>query len=135
MSLARPEIRRLQGRRIAAKHQGGFTLVEVLAALLIFSLSIVGLTHAGTQSAQAVSIINEKTLAGVAADNILIRARLTPLRPGTQRGETEQMGQTFRYTLTTSETQAPEFYRLRVEIRRGEAEQIILSRDAFRGRS
>jgi general secretion pathway protein I len=126
---------RCQNALARQKHQGGFTLVEVLAALLIFSLSIVGLTHAGTQSAQAVSVINEKTLAGIAADNILIRARIQPLRPGTQQGEAAQLGRVFSYTLTTSETEAAEFYRLRVEIRRGEEEQLILSRDAFRGPS
>lgn len=135
MMFSRPDSRYNAAPDKIVDPQGGFTLVEVLAALLIFSFSIIGLTHAGTQSAQAVSIINEKTLAGIAADNILIRARMEPLRAGKQSGEAKQMGRSFRYTLTTSETEASGFYRLRVEIRRGEETQIILSRDAFRGQS
>ena len=38
--------------------EDGFTLVEVLAALLIFSFAIIGLTRAGTESVRAVSVLN-----------------------------------------------------------------------------
>lgn len=116
-------------------HTRGFTLIEVLAALLIFSISIIGLTHARTQSIKAVSVIDEKNLAGVIADNALIRARMRPLRAGTQSGETVQMGQRFNYSLITQETSVKDFYRITVTVNREGNDYIILSRDAYRGPS
>ena len=53
----------------------GFTLVEVLAALLIFSFAIVTLTHSGAESVRAVSVLEQKTYAGIVADNRIVRAR------------------------------------------------------------
>lgn len=118
---------------MARKNENGFTLVEVLAALLIFSLSIIGLTHAGTQSAQAVSVISEKSIAGIVADNALIKTRLKPLKIGIEKGQATQMGQSFLYNVTTAKTATPNFYSVSVAIRKDGFEQIIMSRQAFRG--
>jgi general secretion pathway protein I len=115
-------------------HENGFTLVEVLAALLVFSLSIIGLTHAGTQSAQAISVITEKSLAGIAADNVLVRARLMPLKLGTVKSEQSQMGQDFLVTVTTEKTESPDFYTLTAEVKIEGGTQILISRQAFRTR-
>ena len=111
----------------------GFTLVEVLAALLVFSLSIIGLTHAGTQSAQAVSVISEKSLASVVADNALIQARMQPLKLGAASGSEVQMSQTFTYTVTTTKTAIDNFYSLDVRVKRDGSEHVIMTRQAFRG--
>lgn len=117
----------------APRTDRGFTLVEVLAALLVFSLSIIGLTHAGTQSAQAVNVIEQKSLAGIVADNALISARQYPLKLGTIDGEAEQMGRSYSYTLTTTQTEVSGFYALQVNVREDGSEQILVSRKAFRG--
>lgn len=117
------------------KSEQGFTLVEVLAALLVFSLSIIGLTHAGTQSARAVSIISEKSLAGIVADNALIKARIQPLKIGTAEGQETQMGQSFFYKVTTTRTPIENFYNLTVSVQRDGFDQTILTRQAYRGES
>ena len=54
--------------------EAGFTLVEVLAALLIFSFAIIGLTHSGTESVRAITILEHKTYAGIVADNRIVQA-------------------------------------------------------------
>ena len=115
------------------RDDAGFTLVEVLAALLVFSLSIIGLTHAGTQSAQAVSVISEKSLASVVADNALIQARMQPLKLGAASGSEVQMSQTFTYTVTTTKTAIDNFYSLDVRVKRDGSEHVIMTRQAFRG--
>lgn len=115
------------------RDDAGFTLVEVLAALLVFSLSIIGLTHAGTQSAQAVSVISEKSLASVVADNALIQARMQPLKLGAASGSEVQMSQTFTYTVTTTKTAIDNFYSLGVRVKRDGSEHVIMTRQAFRG--
>ena len=116
-----------------ARTERGFTLVEVLAALLVFSFAIIGLTHAGTQSAQAVSVISEKSLAGIIADNALVKSRMRPVKIGTENGTETQMGREFSYIVATTKTPDPNFYSVDVTVRKDGAEQIIVSRKSFRG--
>ncbi len=115
------------------RNDHGFTLVEVLAALLVFSFAIIGLTHAGTQSAQAVSVISEKSLAGIVADNALVKSRMRPVKLGSEKGAETQMGRDFLYTVTTAKTQDPNFYTVDVSVRKDGLEQVIVSRKSFRG--
>jgi len=91
------------------------------------------MTHAGTQSAKAVSVISEKSLAGVVADNALIQARMQPLKLGAASGSEVQMSHTFTYTVTTTKTAIDNFYSLDVRVKRDGSEHIIMTRQAFRG--
>jgi len=110
----------------------GFTLVEVLAALLIFSFAIIGLTRAGTESVRAVSVLKDKSYAGIVADNQLIRARIVPLEIGVKTGEESVNGKLYDWRVETSETESADFYRLIVTVNEAESEQVIISRTAFR---
>ena len=110
----------------------GFTLVEVLAALLIFSVSIVGLTHAGTQSTRSAFAIEMKSLASLVADNQLIVARTARLETGTQSGQSVQMGISFDYSLIIEETEQDGLYRMTVTVNRQDEEQVLTTRTAFR---
>ena len=112
----------------------GFTLIEVLASLLVFTFAIIGLTHAGTQSAKGVTVLDEKMLGGVVADNVLITARRGTLQPGTERGEAAQMGREFAYVREISPLNDNGLYRITVNVRKKsstEDEQVIVSRTAF----
>lgn len=110
----------------------GFTLVEVLAALLIFSFAIIGLTRSGTESVRAVSVLQDKSYAGVVADNQLIRARIQPLEVGTKTGEETVRGKIYEWRVETSKTESDGFYRLIVNVSAEEAQQVIITRTAFR---
>lgn len=110
----------------------GFTLVEVLAALLIFSFAIIGLTRAGTESVRAVSVLKDKSYAGIVADNQLIRARMAPLEVGTKTGEESVSGKAYNWRVETSTTESSGFYRLIVTVSDDETDQVIISRTAFR---
>lgn len=111
----------------------GFTLVEVLAALLVFSIGIIGLTQAGTQSAKAVSAIDNKTLASIVADNQLILARREPLRLGSESGTETALSRQFEYSLETSRTETPAFYRMTIKVSMSGQNQVMIERTAFRG--
>ncbi len=111
----------------------GFTLIEVLAALLVFSIGIIGLTQAGTQSARAVSAIDNKMLASIVADNQLILARQAPLQLGSDSGVETAMSRRFDYRIETSRTETPEFYRILITVRQQDQEQVLIERTAFRG--
>lgn len=112
--------------------EAGFTLVEVLAALLIFSFAIIGLTRAGTESVRAVSVLKDKSYAGIVADNQLIRARIAPLEVGVKTGKETVSGIAYEWRVETSKTESDGFYRLIVTVNDAESDQLILSRSAFR---
>ena len=114
------------------KKDDGFTLVEVLAALLIFSFAIIGLTRAGTESARAISVLKDKSYAGIVADNQLIRARIKPLEVGVKTGEESVSGKAYNWRVETSKTESAGFYRLIVTVNEAKSEQIIITRTAFR---
>jgi len=112
--------------------EAGFTLVEVLAALLIFSFAIIGLTRAGAESVRAISVLKDKSYAGIVADNQLIRARIVPLKVGVVTGEESVSGKVYDWRVETSETESGDFYRLIVTVNDAESDHVIISRTAFR---
>lgn len=108
---------------------GGFTLVEVLAALMIFSVAIVGLSRVGTQSVAHSQRLTDKTYAGVVADNQLIRARMLRPKIGTKSGEEEAGGQTYRWRLQTKET--PQAGLLELEVQVSQKDDVFITRRAW----
>lgn len=114
------------------KRDKGFTLIEVLAALMIFSVAIIGLSHTGTQSAQTVSVLEQKMLAGVVADNALVEARRKPLKMGTQAGKETAKGYPFEWEVITRKTPVKSYFEMTVKVRRLDQEQVILERTSYR---
>lgn len=115
----------------------GFTLVEVLAALLIFSTAILGLMHAGTENIRAMNAIEQKQIAGIVADNQLILAlnNEAPLRRGSQQDSSKMAGREWHWQISTEQTEEPGFYKLTATVRLQSSEQILLTRTAFASNS
>lgn len=114
------------------KGDAGFTLIEVLVALLIFSIAIIGLTRAGTESVRAVTVLKDKAYAGIVADNQIIRARIRPLEIGVETGEESVRGKAYDWRIEISETESEGFYRVIVSVNDPENDQVLISRTAFR---
>ena len=96
----------------------GFTLVEVLVALVITAIALgAGLKAAGalTDNAQR---LGEVTAAHWCADNLLTGLRLSKQFPGT--GESEfacsQLGRDYRGLLRTQATPNPNFRRVEAQV-------------------
>ena len=120
-------------RRVTSRSESGFTLIEVLAALLVFTVAITGLTHAGTQSARAVTALDQKMLAGIVADNQIVETRRR-LSNRPRRGEETQMSRVFAYDVAITQTEAKMLYRIVVNVRdknNGDDNQILVTRTAF----
>lgn len=107
----------------------GFTLVEVLAALLIFSVAIIGLSRSGTQSVAHTQRLTHKTYASVVADNQLILARLKKPIIGSKSGQEDAGGQSYSWRLDTVETQQKGLLELRITV--SQDEDIFVSRRAW----
>ena len=96
--------------------EAGFTLVEVLAALVIFSVAIIGLSQAGTQSVAHTQRLTHKTYASVVADNQLILARMRRPVIGTISGSEEAGGQSYNWQIETLETPQEGLFELSISV-------------------
>lgn len=111
----------------------GFTLVEVLAALVVFSFSIMGLIHAGTESLKTAYALEQKMLSGIVADNQLILALREEAKAGKITGQSELKGRVFNWTIETSAQDTPGFFKLEAKVAQSSDGQVLTVRSAFRG--
>lgn len=109
----------------------GFTLIEVLAALMVFSVAIVGLTRAGTESSRAAAALETRMIAGIVADNQLSLARNEAIIPGNRSGTTEQLSREFSYNIEAEGTEVAGLLRLTIQVREAGEDQIVAERIAF----
>lgn len=114
-------------------HENGFTLIEVLMAMLIFSIAILGLLRAGTENIRAVSQVKQKQIAGIIADNQLILAIAADenLQVGTKQDFTQMSGRDWQWKISTEKTSQAGFYKLTIEVREKNSEQVVIKRTAF----
>lgn len=127
--------------RSAAK-DAGFTLMEVLAALVIFSVSVVGLLGSSRQSVRVASEVELKTLGGIAADNAVAQTLADLAQPGavgagldTLRPErVEVLGREFEVSYATDPIEGADLTELVVDVREvvgRDAGRVVSSRTAF----
>jgi general secretion pathway protein I len=114
----------------------GFSLLETMVALAIFSMAATGLVSAATQSVRASAALEERLLAQTVANNVAVdtaSARIASLDVNAA-GEEIQRRQTFTWTRTIEATTRSELYSVRIDVRRtGETE--VLARLSFLTRS
>jgi general secretion pathway protein I len=105
------------GRRSA--HPRGFTLIEVLAALVIVALGMLGVIQAVTQTARNGTYLREKTLAHWVAMNVITEQRLQPSPPNASEisDEVEFAGRRWRWTLAVTQTAVESMRRMDVSVR------------------
>lgn len=113
--------------------QNGFSLIEVLMALVIFSVAILGLMHAGTQNIRATHSIENKQIAGIVADNQLILALSgsKALRKGRQNDVSKMAGRDWHWDIITNATAQPNFYKLTITVRQNNNPHVLITRTAF----
>ena len=131
--------------------EDGFTLVEVLAALAIFSVSILGLISSIGHATRTATEIELRTLAGIVAENriAVFRSKCTNtvtarandtgfpsigagadcFREGITRAESTVLDQNFDYLLQRNETPDPRIKELVVSV--SHEDQIILTRRTY----
>ena len=118
-------------RRRARRHRTrGFTLIEVLAALVIVALGMLGVIQAVTQTARNGSYLREKTLAHWIAMNVITERRLLPVPPEVAEtsDDVEFAGQRWRWTMNVTQTEVESLRRMDVAVRyadRPEGEALI----------
>ena len=101
----------------------GFTLIEVLAALVIVALGMLGVIEAVTQAARNGTYLREKTLAHWIAMNVITERRLqgSQVDVGETSGDLEFANQDWHWTLRVTQTQVESMRRMEVSVRAAEA--------------
>jgi general secretion pathway protein I len=109
-------------RRPDGTRTRGFTLIEVLAALVIVALGMLGVIQAVTQSARNGTYLQEKTLAHWIAMNVITERRLmaTPPEVSESSDELEFAGRRWRWQMTVTQTAVESLRRMDVSVRQAD---------------
>ena len=101
-----------------ASRTAGFTLLEIMIALIVLALALLALTRTAASQTNAFAELRERTLAGWLAQNVLAETRLAnPLPdPGRSNGQRRYAGRDWRWEVVVQSTQAPSIRRLDVRI-------------------
>ncbi|MGM0767683.1 MAG: type II secretion system minor pseudopilin GspI [Pseudomonadota bacterium] len=102
------------------RRQRGFTLIEVLVALLVFSLIATAAAEVGSQYIASYERIRDKTLAGWIADNRINELRLDEALPGISENSDDIDYGSFRWQVITAVlgTEEPTMRRVEVTVAR-----------------
>lgn len=98
--------------------RNGFTLIEVLVALVVVALGMLGAIEAVNQSISTSTYLRDKAVAQWVAMNKLTEARLQTAVPQVDKtsGDAEMAGQKYRWTMVVTKTPVPTMLRLDVTI-------------------
>ena len=114
--------------------QAGFTLVELLVALAIFSITAVGLLKLQGENARLTAAVEEKLLAGIVAENQLVEALTRPNPPdiGIRQGTAAMAGRQWQWTQTVSATPGAPMLRIDIDAGLADSAHVLAVRTAFR---
>lgn len=114
----------------------GFTLVELMVALAIFSMTAIALLKVQGENARVALAVEEKMIAAIIAENHLVELMTKPTLPdlGSRQGDADMAGRTWQWTEIVTQTPGADLLRIDVETRRADGRQVVAARTAFRGR-
>src|SRR5262245_24516822 len=97
----------------------GFTLIEVLVALIVVGLGMLAVIQPMSQTANNTSYIREKTIAHWIAMNQITKVRLEPNAPPVDKSsdEVKMAGRDWRWTMEVKQTPVESIRRIEVSVR------------------
>ena len=122
-------------RAIRKDAERGFTLIEVLAALVIVSLGMLAAIEAVSQTASNTTRMRERTLAHWVAMNRLTAVRLEPRAPniGRSSDEVEMADRRWRWTMEVSETPVESIRRIDISVSEAGDDRPLATVSGFYG--
>ncbi|MEM7083501.1 MAG: type II secretion system minor pseudopilin GspI [Pseudomonadota bacterium] len=117
-------------------HKRGFTLIEVLVAFSIVSITVLAISMKVSQSAKVAKRTQEITYGRWVAMNALTELRLKPGLPSTGRsdGDEEMAGAEWRWAMDISQTPVEGIRRVDITVARAESpDKSLYSMSAFMG--
>lgn len=125
----------MQTRSSDCRHAQGFTLIEVMIALVIISISLTGMAVTMGRMLDNATVLRERTYASWIAQNRIVEMRLAGTAPetGTTTGEVEYANTFWEWRAEVSETGVENLYRIDVEVSFPGAEGLIRKVTGFVG--
>ena len=101
------------------RHVRGFTLIEVLVALVILSISLMAAIKVASEMTNSAIYMQDKTLAQWVALNKMAEIRLAKKLPdiGRSNGEDEMAGRSWRWEILVSKTPYPALRQVEVAVK------------------
>lgn len=112
------------------KHlKAGFTLIEVLLALSVFSLAGLALLNTADTHFTSLNNIEEKMFADWVASNQLVEAQLNTSWPpkNNKKGKVEMAGQEWQWLQKVIKTNDNDMRAIVIEVRRLEKDELALT--------
>ncbi|QDH73229.1 type II secretion system minor pseudopilin GspI [Brevundimonas sp. M20] len=98
--------------------RGGFTLVEMLVALAVFSLAAMALLNLSGESTRSAQRVETRTLGGMVAENVAVEAAVAPsLGEGETSGQSDLGGRRWVWTRAVLPTSDADLLRIDVRVR------------------
>ena len=121
----------------APERETGFTLIEMLVALAIFSLAALALLRLEGATVKNTGLLQEQAVAQIVARNIAVETITDPVAPayGVARGQTVNGGRRWLWVRNTGRSPEPRIQMINILVRteRGtQAAQLTISRRAAR---
>ena len=110
------------------QRQSGFTLVEVMVALIIVAFLLPALLMGFNQQADGIAYLRDKSVAQWVASNKLTEARIEVRRTGSlfqgkRSGSSEMLERDWYWWLESETTDVEDFYRIEVRVAASEADE------------
>lgn len=112
----------------------GFSLIEMLVALAVFSLVVLGLLNLAGENTRTAFVIEERVLAGVVADNLAVEAMTAEpsVLAGATSGSEIAGGRTWRWTRELASTDDANIARIDIVVMPAEEARIAAEASLFR---
>lgn len=120
----------------ADRHRG-FSLIELLVAMAVFSLVVLALLNLSGESTRSAAAVEERVLAGLVAQNIAAEAMLLDARAAATRAEgvEELAGRRWRWLREPSQVDLGDggtLLALRVRVGPGDGDRVSIDTQVFR---
>jgi len=114
--------------------EGGFTLIEVLVALSVFSLAALALLNVAGENTRTASVVTTRVMAGVVAENqaVTLLTSAAPLIPGVATGAEAQGGRVWHWTRKVTATDVPGMMRADLSVVPDGARRPVAQLTVFR---
>lgn len=116
-----------------ADSSGGFSLIEMLVALAIFGLAVLGLLNLAGENTRTALVIEERVLASVVADNRAVEAMIaTPQELGAATvGVDDAGGARWRWTRDIVPTDTPGILRVDITVMPQHEDRVAAEAQVF----
>jgi general secretion pathway protein I len=119
---------------MTARPDAGFSLLEVVVAIAVFSLGALATLNVLGQSGRSSAANETRMIAGIVAENRIAEAMALSRPPatGVTRGEEAAMSRTWDWEMRVAPSPEARILRIDVSVREAGHEQIVAAFSSFR---